>query len=261
MKDMMPFTRQSYPKGRAFAFSNDSFLYKLHSALHKSEQRTIDALKNILSQIMPDNEHFSDSNILIWEKRLNIVSNIFTSQEDRKKAILRKLAYPGTIRARQTRLYIEEQLQAAGFPVYVYDNIRTDNGKPYTIGIGVQKDTELGLNTELGINTELGGIITGADLLLDSVVINSLYANEEKLTAMDEVAMRSTFIIAGHDIYTQPRISSDREIELRNIILSLKPLGDFAFLNVKYINIRPWILENGIWDDSKFWNDEQLWID
>ena len=42
--------------------------------------------------------------------------------EERKAAILRVLSYPNNIPERQSKSFIEDQLQLAGFNVYIHEN-------------------------------------------------------------------------------------------------------------------------------------------
>ena len=55
-----------------------------------------------------------------------MVASPTTSLAVRKAAIARKLGQPGRVKARQSYLYLQKQLQDAGFDVYVYEN-RFDN--------------------------------------------------------------------------------------------------------------------------------------
>src|SRR5690606_32537660 len=85
-----------------------------------------DALK-IQDAQLPDNDGFTADDATDWERRLGMIYSPLVPLADRKLAILRKMNHPGTIKARQNWLYVEGQLRAAGFDVYVHEN-RFDDG-------------------------------------------------------------------------------------------------------------------------------------
>jgi uncharacterized protein YmfQ (DUF2313 family) len=119
---LLALTRQNYPKGRAFKMPAEGFIERLHRALSVSEQQVYEDALSVLNNILPDNTGFTADDATAWERRLGLITNEDVSLADRKLAIIRKINHPGTIKSRQSALYLEGQLRAAGFNVYVYEN-------------------------------------------------------------------------------------------------------------------------------------------
>jgi hypothetical protein len=116
-------TDQLYPKGRAFRFINGGWLKTIHEALASSETGAWDDATSVINNsLLPDNDSFDLDDAEIWEKRLLIPVSTGATLEERKKAIGRKWRYPGEIKARAHRLFIQSQLQFAGFNVVLYEN-------------------------------------------------------------------------------------------------------------------------------------------
>lgn len=111
-----------YPLGRAFRVSNDSNLHKLHDALAESENTAYSSALSVLDSILPDNDNFTTDDATSWERRLGLITNTNTPLTDRKRGLIRKMNHPGTIKARQHYLYLERELRAAGFDVYIVEN-------------------------------------------------------------------------------------------------------------------------------------------
>lgn len=115
-------SKSLFPTGRAFNIPTGRQFEKLISSLSASEARAWLDATAILNSILPDNDSFTIADADDWERRLGLITNEATSLADRKAAIIRKMNHPGTIKARQHYLYIQQQLQDAGFNVYVYEN-------------------------------------------------------------------------------------------------------------------------------------------
>lgn len=115
-------TRNLYPRGRAFKMPYGGVFDKLHNALSVSENEALQSAVSILDSILPDNDNFTALDAADWERRLGLITNESLSLEIRKAAIRRKMNHPGTISARQHYLYLQGQLQAAGFDLYVFEN-------------------------------------------------------------------------------------------------------------------------------------------
>ena len=112
-----------YPTGRAFKIPFGGVFDKLNSALSESEQRAFDDAVSILDSALPDNNNFTTGDATDWERRLGLITNPSVPLSDRKLAIIRKMRHPGNIPARQNFLYLQGQLQDAGFDVFVFENI------------------------------------------------------------------------------------------------------------------------------------------
>jgi len=215
----------------------DGYHEKLHRGLALSESRAYEDALSILYNILPDNDVFGNStvgfgDIEAWEKRLGLISNSAVSDADRKQAIIRKMNFPGTQKARQNWRWIQKQLNDAGFTnVYVFENkFEIAYGEyeaidPIALG-GDSTTLEHGMPLEHGM-AEHGGGFT-------NIVANHI--EEERDASFDVGAnFRSTFIISGTPAGTYINIDADRKAEFRELILKLKPLQTVAYLFVDYV--------------------------
>jgi len=224
-------TNQLYPTGRAFKLFRDSEFKKLHDGLALSEQRAYDDALAILDAILPDNDNFTIDDATDWERRLGLVTNPAVSLDDRKLAILRKMNHPGTIPARQHFLYLEGQLQAAGFSVFVFEN-RFDDGfggletrNPGDVAIGSFTSVQHG-------QVQHGASQHGASLI--DKIVNSI---DPKVDESFDVGanLRSTFFIGGSPVGTAATVDVNRQDEFRQLVLKIKPAHTVAFLFINFI--------------------------
>lgn len=115
-------SKSLFPTGRAFKMPVGGSFEKLMSGLAASEERAYEDALSILDSAIPDNDNFTEEDAAQWERRLGLIVGSGTL-EQRKQAIIRKMNHPGIVKARQHRLFLETQLQAAGFEVGVIENI------------------------------------------------------------------------------------------------------------------------------------------
>jgi hypothetical protein len=235
--------QQLYPKGRAFVFDEKSYLYAFHKAIAEVLKNGYNDAKSILDSILPDNDRFSELDASQWERRLGLISNPSVSLSDRKKAILRKWQHPGQIAPRQHRLFIENQLQLAGFNVRVFENRFYD-------GLG----NIVSLNPDYFVGTMHGDFEHGEQEHGDygfSFLAN--YIDEIRDSNFIATDNNFSFFIASSDFGTVDNfgvtipsvgvtindIRADvldvRKKEFRQLILKLKPNQTIGYLLVNYI--------------------------
>lgn len=233
--------QQLYPKGRAFVFDEKSYLYAFHKAIAEVLKNGYNDAKSILDSILPDNDRFSELDASQWERRLGLISNSNVSLENRKKAILRKWQHPGQIAPRQHRLFIENQLQLAGFNVRVFENRFYDGlGNIISLTPDVFSFYQHGV-FEHGENEH-------GDLFNFSVIAN--YIDEQRDSDFEVTDNLFTFFIANDDFgtvdnfgVTIPNTIEDikadvlevRKKEFRQLLLKLKPQQTVGYLFVNYI--------------------------
>ena len=228
-------TKKLYPTGRAWNLPDDSVFDKVHTGLAESEADAFDDAVSILDAILPDNDNFTVDDAERWEERLGmVVQSTTVSLADRKLAIKRKMNHPGTVPARQNWLYLQEQLQAAGFDVYVYENIfsgetqsPTDIIGPNDVGIAVHADEcEHASDLEHG-DGELGSVY-------EDCVANYI---DQTLDAWFDIGdnFRNTFYISGPYIDQFGNVPADRRAEFRQLILRIKPVQTVGFLFINYV--------------------------
>lgn len=252
-------TEQLYPTGRAFKGPRGGWRDKLHKALSISEAQAYDDALATLFAILPDNDNFTSEDATDWERRLGLITNASVPLADRKLAILRKMNHPGTIKARQHYLYLQGQLQAAGFDVYVHEN-RFDDGSGGLVTIDVSQFIGLGIE-DIGTHGEFEhgeiehgdattvfpelftfaehGEIEHGETEHGGWTYNEIIANE--ISAQADFGfntgsnLRSTFFIGGEDPGTFADVSAEREAEFRQLVLRIKPVQTVAFLLINYI--------------------------
>lgn len=215
--------RELYPTGRAWFMKRNGVFFNFHQAINRSIIRFTQDSDLTLDSIFPDNVNFDANDASLWEYRLGLVTNESLSLEVRKQAILRKMAYPGNVRARQSRLFIEDQLQKAGFDVYVHENTKPYK-TPDEIVSTTTNDTQHGDDTQHGIGTQHGS--TGYDVIANLSTPNEIFSVGPNLYA--------TFFIGGPTLGEMANVPSSRLIEFRNLVLKLKPAQTVAFTFVNY---------------------------
>lgn len=234
LENILALTKQLYPTGRAFQYFRNSDTGKLHKGLAGVEQKAYSDSVLTLDSILPDNGNFTTNDATDWERRLGMIYSPLTLLSDRKLAIKRKMQHPGTIHARQHFLYLEGQLRAAGFNVYVYENRFLVSGnyitRPATFF------TSVGLSEfqhgQLNHNQRQHGGGYG------NKIANSIDENQDLYFDVG-VNLRSTFFIGGSDINNPLTVFSDvplvRKQEFRQLILKIKPVQTVGYLFINYI--------------------------
>jgi hypothetical protein len=228
---ILSLTRQLYPTGRAFKAPVNGYLDKLHQALALSEKRAYDDAVSILNSSLPDNEMFTAADATAWEKRYGLISNQAVPLADRKLAIIRKMNHPGKIKPRQNFRYLEGQLRAAGFNVYVYENRFPDGAGGYI----TKTPTELGGIATKTIqygDAQYGDIQMGS--IVEDKVVNYI---DDSIDAFFNVGdnLRSTFFIGGNPLGTYADVDAFRKEEFRQLILRIKPTQTVGFLFINYV--------------------------
>ena len=208
------------------------WLESLMYALSLSENKAYNDALSIQNAILPDNADFTEDDATDWERRLGMITNSTVILEDRKKAIKRKMNHPGTIKARQHFLYIQGQLQAAGFDVYVYENrFPYYDGTYYTRSIFSVVGT-LGVNEFQHDDAQHGDAQHGG--AYSNIIVN--YIDEEidnRFFITDN--LRNTFFIGGTTLGSFANLTAARKDEFRQLILKLKPAEMVGYLLVNYV--------------------------
>ena len=212
---IMSITKNLYPTGRAFSWGDDSVIGKIHKALADSEKAVLDEGDKVLVSILADSDDFTEEMAALWEKRLAIDASTSTSLEDRKKAILTKYAAPSGVLARQHYLYIENQLQSAGFDVYVHENRPVAQSPSSFPNLSVEQLTGLG-TFQLGQYGLGAGTPTG-------IVANYVEIDRDSQFSFG-TDYRHIFFIGGQIKGDSANVPLSRRAEFRKLILLLKPL-------------------------------------
>lgn len=226
-------SRQGYPNARAFNYPYGGIWDRLHKALSVSEGRAYDDATSTLESIFPFKAGFTADDATTLEAVYGIYSSSGTDLVDRKLAILQKMAYPGTDAPRCNYTYLQAQLRAAGFDVYVYENrflpgpvTRTPSDiLGITTGMAMLGTFELG-EVELAETWADAGI---------TLCVNHIEESLDASFAIPATNYRTTFYISGSPITTFADVPLVRKDEFRQLILQLKPAQTVGILFCNYI--------------------------
>jgi hypothetical protein len=224
--------QQLYPTGVAFQTPTDSNRRLEQLAIAKGENRVHEDVIGLLNRILPDNDDFTIEDALRWEKFLAIPTGIGTTLEDRKLAILRKYQYPYTQKARGNALWVERELQLAGFNVFVHENRFLD---PQTGNYFTKTHQEVvGIlgNAVHSPVIQHGTIQHGTTS--EQKVVNSINGAEDNTFDINGNYER-TFFVGGAVLGNFAGVPASREIEFRKLILELKPTQTVGFLLINYV--------------------------
>lgn len=209
----------------------NSYLESLMYALSLSENRAYNDGLSIQNSILPDNSDFTSDDATDWERRLGMIVSPLVDLDLRKLAIKRKMNHPGDIKSRQHYLYIEGQLRAAGFDVYVYENRFPYGGSYYTRtlfdiigGVGID-DLQHG-DKQHG-DSQHGGTYSNIIANYIDETLDSNFAIPSNL--------RCTFFIGGSPLGQFANVPIERKQEFRQLILKLKPAQMVGYLLINYI--------------------------
>lgn len=242
---ILSLTKKLYPTGRAFRMSDGGVIDKIHKGLAVSENQAFSDALSVLNSILPDNDNFTTDDAAIWEIRLGLISDTSVSLTDRKAAILRKMNHPGNIPARQHYLYIERSLRLANFDVWVHENIAGISPQEYIVegdDVAVYGDIEYG-DTEYGdISESILSPVQYGDVQYGDTEYgygyNNIVANhiDKTLDAGFNTGenFRAAFFIGGQVFGTFASVPANRELEFRQLILTLKPANTIAFIFINY---------------------------
>jgi hypothetical protein len=232
---LMALVGQLYPTGRAFKMIIGGWKEALHRAIAARKEIVLNDALSTLDSAIPDNPNFTADDATQWERRLGLTDGTGNPLDKRMDAIRRKLNYPGQVAARGHFLFLEHQLQAAGFPVFVYEN-RFDDGSG---GLVTKDPVSLGggaVSNQHG-DYQHGDAQHGA--YYNKMVVNSL---DPAVDARFDVGwhLRTTFFVGGEKTGAEYNgeeadVPADQETELRQLIVRLKPAQTVAYLFINYV--------------------------
>lgn len=249
-EQLLALTRQLLPTGRAMRISYGSLNEQVEKALILSEERLHADALGILDTILPDNDNFTTEDATRWEQRLGMITNESVSLPDRMAAIRRKMNHPGDILARQSAGYIQDQLQLAGFNVFIHENIPEQTPETVLIlplELGEMGEPEMG-EIEMGDATsyypdlftfsEMGEIEMG-EAEMGGYYYNNLVANNllEDMDSFFNVGdnYKCCFFVGGEILGTFAEVPVERKKEFRQLILKLKPVQTIGILFINYV--------------------------
>lgn len=223
---LMGLVRQLYPTGRAWFLKKNSVFYNFHLAINRSFIRVIQDSKFTTDSVFPDNINFDENDATLLEYRLGLITNTSLDIAVRRQAILRKMSYPSNIKARQHPLFIQHQLQLAGFDVYIYENTVPYLSPGEIVSLS-STTVQHGGGTQHGAGTQHGSI--------NFEVIANLSIENESYAIGGEDNLWATFFIGGATLGEVANVPSNRLQEFKELVLKLKPAHTVAFLFVNFV--------------------------
>jgi hypothetical protein len=220
---------QLYPTGRAFYMPKNGVMDNFHQAINRSFIRLIEDCYSTLDSVFPDNKNFSLEDCELWEYRFGLISNDALTLEERRSAILRKMSRGRNNKPRQDKYYIENQLQLAGFDVYVHENRFFEGGQwvyksPSDIVAGSANQVQHGLDFQHGVGAQHGASDS-------QLIANSINPDETFIVSN----LWASFFIGGQVLGDSATIPASREVEFRELVLKLKPAHLVAYTFIDYI--------------------------
>lgn len=225
------------PNGWAFTIPGSGEMHKLYRALMSDNiggfGRLYSDIVGLQDALLPDNPNFTIEDARAMYRRWGLYDSGSVSLANMKLAIAQKMSWPVTPFNGQTPEYIQEQLRAAGFDVYVYRNY-------FLPGPVTKTPSEI-----LGIPVGTAGYGMfgygeagyGSTLADDGVtlVVNYLEEGKDAAFIITPEGYRSTFYIAGATIDSFADVPESRKIEFRQLILKLKAAQMCAILFINYV--------------------------
>ena len=213
-----------YPTGRAWQDFDGNILGRLHDALNASFLRLLEDAIGTINSTFPDTELFDLEDINLWEYRLGLISNQNVDIDLRRQAVLRKVAFPNNTQPRQSRTYIQHQLQLAGFNVSVIENTFPYKTADEVLG-DIPGETQHADDVYHGNNLQHG--IGQFDVIANSKDLGEIFAvgGEEHLYATFFIVKFATLAPL-----TTTDIPTYREEEFRELVLKLKPAQTVAYV-------------------------------
>lgn len=199
---------------------------QLQYAYERAFVRTNEKLARVLDQLLPDNEGFNYDDVVNWERNLGI-DNSDLLLDERKEVIYARLGYTNNNPYRQTGEYLQEQLQANGFDLYVHEN-RFWNGttheaiNPFASLYGKIKYGQALYGTQGVTYNQV--VRNYVDKTIDGANVNF---NNDRLAYI--------FFVGGPTFGDIATVNNTREDELRDLILTLKPLHSVAVLQINLV--------------------------
>ena len=228
---ILKITSSLLPTGWSFIKPKSGVRNSIDVANAKIDNTAIVDTYAILNSILPDNDFFDTTDASNWEKSLGLVNGTGVDVSVRKEKIARKMAHPGTIKARQHYLYIQGQIQAAGFTnVYVHEN-RFWNGVEHETQTFQQVVGIIG-QAVCATSTQCGQVQCGTTN--ETKIVNSMSAVVDSTFDFNGNYER-TWFLGGAVIGTVASVDVNRREELRQLILTLKPVPTVVFSQINYI--------------------------
>ena len=217
-------TKRLYPTGRAWWMRKNGVFEKFSLGLAYSESRVKTVMQGLLNSIIPDNNSFTTADAARWEQALALFNKSDLDLETRKEAIIRKMRFPGGAPARQHFMFLQGELQNAGFNVYVHENRFGDPPAVVTLAAAIYGQIKY------------GQMAYGSQGITGTRIAN--YIKEDKDASFNfgnSVNARATFFIGGATYPSRANVELSRKAEFRELILKTKPAQTAGILLIDFV--------------------------
>lgn len=229
---ILTLTKQLYPTGRAFRLPAGGYGEAMHKAGATCEALAWDAAISTLDSMLPDNPRFTEDDATDWERRLAITTNSGLPLENRKLAIKRKMGAPGPNPAKGNYLYLQGQLQAAGFNVWVHENLFPSYPSGWE---SINPADEYGTaNLKENRHGQFRHGQRNHGLKWNNLIVNSLSQEVDNGFNLGGT-LACTFFIGGQVLGTYADVPAEREVEFRRLILTIKQVQTVGMLFINYV--------------------------
>jgi uncharacterized protein YmfQ (DUF2313 family) len=252
MPDFSKTLRSLFPVGQVFRFFAGSTFRLFIDSLAEMPERIITHADLVRDAGIPG--YIPLDALSDWESFLNLMPDTALSTLQRQQRISGKMAKSGG----QAWEYVQDVLQQAGFPVYVYENLENElSARVYTSALGNMQlgEVELGeFSGRIDPRSLTGHLIYGAPVWITlknyTSALGNIELGEGQLgdyngteTTVAEytippTASRFIFIwfIAGPDgIHDIVDIPAERETDFRKLVESIKPVHTWCLAQVNFI--------------------------
>lgn len=230
--DFLALSKSLYPTGRAWWIPEDGAFEGLCRALNLEKIQFYNDSTGLYNDLLPDNDNFSEDDATVWERIYGFGNNASLTLDQRKQALLQAMSFPGQQPARSHYLFIQSELQAAGFPVYVYENIFPDGmgGWKTKTPFEVSGDSSIFTQVRYG-QVQYGQARYGN--VYNNKIANSIHESDDLHFDLGG-SLVSTFFIGGPTLGSFANVPLARHDEFRQLILKLKPVQNVGFLFIHY---------------------------
>lgn len=239
------FTKRLFPKGIGLRFKDAGNIDSLIKGVSGTSQKYFEGVHAIYDSMMPDNDNFSIADADAWEKKIGIIQAPGVGLDDRKAAIYQKMFFPVYAAPRQHYLFIQDQLRAAGFDVYIHLNPSglspeeilspidaLFHGDDVEHADAIEHASFAIINSQHDSDLEHGDEVEhGASF--DNVVVNYLERDRDA-SYLFANNFKFAFYIAGPTLTEFADVTLSRREEFRQLILQLKPMHTQAFLFINF---------------------------
>lgn len=230
---LVKLTKQLLPSGRAFKAAVGSSIDLFIKANAETEERVVLDIASIKTSILPDNDEFDENDAENWERVLGITSSSLVDLEDRKAAIRQKMQQPGDNPAKGNWESLEQNLQAAGFNVSVFENRFPlyPTGHEARSPVVVSGTTSILSPIQYG-QRQYGQVRYGSRY--NNLCVNHIDESRDNLFD-NGGTFRTGFFVGGPTVGSFATVPLARKNEFRQLILKSKPLHTVGYLFINYV--------------------------